>query len=129
MVTIYKSIDCKEFTNETACKKHEKEIALSSNIKNEIIFYDKNGQQIDFFEGIKYFDEEVWYIWAKTNEATTNLEALIDEEECCLYGLGGKGFYFFNQASLRWDLIDEYEQGYSNYIRAKKIKEIIEKGN
>ena len=65
MVTIYRSIDGKEFTSETACKKHEREAVLSSNIKNEIVFYDENGQQIDFFEGIEDFDNTVWYILAK----------------------------------------------------------------
>lgn len=126
MVTIYKSsIDGKEFTSKTACRNYEKEIVLSDdNIENEIIFFDENGQQINFFEGIKEFDDKVWYIWAKTNEAISKLEALIDEEECCLYGLGEKGFYFFYLVNLRWYTTEEYEDVYK---KAKRIKNKIQR--
>ena len=125
MVTIYRSIDGKEFTSETACKKHEREAVLSSNIKNEIVFYDENGQQIDFFEGIEDFDNTVWYILAKTNEAAFGLEAVVDKESC-LYGLGGKGFYFFDTINLKWYTIEEYEDVYPDYKKAKMIKDKIQ---
>lgn len=128
MVTIYRSsIDGKEFTSKTACRNHEKEIVLSdNNIENEIIFYDENGQQTNFFEGIEEFDDKVWYIWAKTNEAIFKLEAIVDEEYC-LYGLDEKGFYFFNPVSLRWYTTEEYEDVYPDYKKAKRIKDKIQR--
>lgn len=125
MATIYRSIGSEEFTSETACKKHEREAVLSSNIKNEIVFYDENGQQIDFFEGIENFDNTVWYILAKTSEAISGLEAVIDEESC-LYGLDGKGFYFFDTTNLKWCTLEEYENGYLDYKKAKMIKDKIQ---
>lgn len=127
MVTIYRSFDGKEFLDETICKKHEREMVLFGNIKNEIIFYDENGQQIDFLEGIKNFDNQVWYILVKADEAALGLEAVIDKES--LYGLIGKGFYFFDSVDRTWYTIEGYEIEYPDYKKAIMIKDKIQNSN